>query len=567
MRQRISRTLTLAALVVFPIASGCGPNEPDPAEAVARAGRQLDLGNTQGALDILQAYEERKPGNPQVVEQLAFAWSQKGDLRMAAHFFQKLAELRPDQPDALLFAAQSLQQAGDAEGAMVTYQQYLAKKPDDVGACMTFASIAAANGRTDAAIGQYTYVYGIKPSADVALSLGTLYLKKADMQQAALWFERAKAEKPQEYSLGMLEVAMRSQNYPRAENLIAQIKNAYPGVLEASALKDAPATIDRWHEKIAEEKKASAAATLQAGKQEKAETPKSAEASSPAEVVIIPVESVERVESDGYLSKKAAVAIEEAREQHDESLVVTQAQAAEAAITPLPDDAANIVAKTAEEIPPVPLAAPVVITPAEPKTEPLSIPLPSTPSPESVTGVRKSVPPPIAKAVPTNIPPAVAHPEPPSMADTLDEARKTAMAGKLEEAARLYQTVLAKRPSAVAWNEFSVLSVNMGRPGQAMAASLEATRIDPFNLDYAIQYLSVVEKVYDQRRVMSELLVMRKRFPESPVIALALARAYWQVDGNAGMARYYYDQYLNRAPKSSSAYMEILAERDALPMP
>jgi tetratricopeptide (TPR) repeat protein len=536
---------------------------------VARAGSQLDQGNTQGAIDILQAYEERKPGNPQVVEQLAFAWSQKGDLRMAARYFSRLAELRPDQPDALLFAAQSLQQAGDAEGAMVTYQQYLAKKPDDVGACLTFAAIAASNGRTDAAIGQYTYVYGIKPSADTALALGTLYLRKADMQQAALWFERAKADKPQEYSLGMLEVAMRSQNYPKAENLIAHIKNTYPGVLEASALKDAPATIDRWHEKIAEEKKAAAATA--AVKPERIEVAKTAEAAVPATPVTPSLPDAGKTElSLEHLSKMDAVALEEVREQHDESLVVTQAQAAEvatpqaAAPASLPDNVADIVAQPAETTQPVP----IVITPAQPQpVAGLPPQVVAAPTPEPPLGVTRSAPPPPAKAVPTNIPPAVAHPAPPSMADTLEEARKTAMAGKLEEAARLYQTVLAKRPSAVVWNEFSVLSMSMGRPGQAMAASLEATRIDPYNLDYAVQYLSVVEKVYDQRRVMSELVVMRKRFPESPVIALALARAYWQVDGNAATARYYYDQYLERAPKNTSAYAEILAERDNVPMP
>jgi hypothetical protein len=37
MRQRIFRTLTLATVVVFPIVSGCGPSEPDPAAAVVVA--------------------------------------------------------------------------------------------------------------------------------------------------------------------------------------------------------------------------------------------------------------------------------------------------------------------------------------------------------------------------------------------------------------------------------------------------------------------------------------------------------------------------------------------------
>jgi Flp pilus assembly protein TadD len=571
MRQRISRTLTLATLVVFPMISGCGPSEPDPASAVAQAGKQLDQGNPQGAIDILQAYEERKPGNPQIVEQLAFAWSQKGDLKTAAFYFNRLAELKPDRPDALLFAAQSLQQAGDAEGAMVTYQQYLARKPDDAGARLTFAALAAANARTDAAVGQYTYVYGIKPSGEIAVALGHLYLKKDDTRQAALWFEKARADNPKDCTLGLLEVAMHSQDYPQAEKLIAQVRKDFPGALEASVMKDAPDTIDRWQEKLAAEKKAAAdAAAAKKPAEEKTAPAPIAEVKRADGTVVKPGESAAQpvvAAAPHHMSKEDAVAAEEAREDKADAIAAGAQPIAPEDIPATEDttEVAAVAAKANETV--VPPKA--LFTPTE-TAKPAEVATPAAAAkPEEAKPAEVAQPAAVEKPAETAKPAvaaAVAKPIGPALAEVLADARKAAKEGRQDDAARLYQTVLARNPSAFVWNEFSVLSINMGRPGQAIAASLEATRMDPYNLDYAIQYLSVVEKLYDERRVMSELIVMKRRFQDSPVISLALARAYWAVERNAGMSRYYYNEYLDKSPKNAT-YDEIQKERDKIPMP
>jgi hypothetical protein len=79
-----------------------------------------------------------------------------------------------------------------------------------------------------------------------------------------------------------------------------------------------------------------------------------------------------------------------------------------------------------------------------------------------------------------------------------------------------------------------------------------------------VQYLSVAQTVYDSRRLMSEIVGMKKRFPNSPVITLALARAYWAVDHNVGMARLLYNEYLAKAPNNATTD-SIRKERDSLP--
>jgi hypothetical protein len=63
---------------------------------------------------------------------------------------------------------------------------------------------------------------------------------------------------------------------------------------------------------------------------------------------------------------------------------------------------------------------------------------------------------------------------------------------------------------------------------------------------------------------MSEIVAMKNRFPDSPVITLALARAYWAVEKNAGMSRALYDEYLSKAPKNA-ATDSVRKERDSLP--
>jgi len=498
MRLRIAKTLTLAALLVFPFFCGCGFGNSDPSKVIEKAGKVIDS-DPDKAISILQNFDERKPGNPQINEQLAFAWSQKGDLKKAAYYFQKVAELDPTRQDALLFAAQSLQQSGDVEGAMSVYQQYLTAKPDDITACLAFAALADSAGRTDVAIGQYNYAFTHKPSGDTAIAVGNLYLKKNDAKQASQWFEKVLKDFPEcahAANIGLLDAYMRLQNYSKAEAVVAKLKRDFPGVLEASALKDAPDAIAAWKEKKAAEKKAADAAAKKKQPETKIEITR-ADGSV--------VETSASTNAGRRMTKAEAVALEEQRENDAE--------------------AANVVAQ------PVAAVQPAPAQPAADVSQAKHAPVPAAVAP-----------------VPTE----------------LDQARAAHKAGKLDDSVRLYRALLAKSPSAVAWNDYSVLSMEMDNKEQALAASLEATRMDPGNLDFAVQYLTVAQANYDPRRLMSEIVAMKNRFPDSPVITLALAKAYWDVERNAGMARALYDEYLSKAPKNA-ATDAVRKERDSLP--
>ena len=413
---------------------------------------------------------------------------------MAAYYFNRLADLAPDRQQALLFAAQSLNEGGDPMGAIAVYEKYLQANPKDAGAAISYANLAAAQGIADKALGAYNSAYQVKPSGEIAVGMGRIYLNRGNDAQAALWFDTALRDHPEvreDALLGELELALKAKQYEQAEDYVAQLKKDFPGSLEVSSLKNAPQDLANWRARQ-EELKAATEALAKA----KAEAEKAAKVTSPGtdsadadapETTSVPMDPNDVAVAADRFTKEDAVAAVEREEAAASNPVIEQAPAAQ---------------------------LPHIVEPVKP-------------------------------------------------VGPLELARKAREEGNLEEAARLYPKALAQESSAAVWNEYSELSLELGNSGQAFAASLEATRMDPYNAPYAMQYLRVAQSIYEPRRFMGELLTMRRRFPESPVITLALARAYWQVEHNARNAGILYDEFLLKYP-NHPLYEAVLKERDQL---
>jgi len=229
--------------VVLTLFGGCGPREPDAAEVLRRGEQAMERGSPREAVDILEAFEERTPGNPEVVEALAFAHAGVGDPMMAAFYFCRMAELKPEEPSYLLYAAQNMLAAGDAAGAILNYQRYLEQRPQDTGAWLALGELAAKQGQPDVAINAYTRALEQRPGGQPALHLGELYLARGNLALADQWFDNA-AKSPggpvAEALLGQLEVAMKLNQSPRAEALVKRLQTEFPGTLEQSRAKDIP---------------------------------------------------------------------------------------------------------------------------------------------------------------------------------------------------------------------------------------------------------------------------------------------------------------------------------------
>jgi tetratricopeptide (TPR) repeat protein len=249
--------MTLATLFVFPAFHGCLPSGPDAAEVLGEAEALLAQGRTSQAIDILEEFEERKPGNADVIEQLAFAYAANGDPKMAAHYFSHLAELGPGREQSLVFAAQSMEKAGDQQGAMVTYEKYLTLQPDDAGTQLAYAVLAESMGRPDRALKAAEVSYESSPSGAAALMSARILAASGDHQGAGQWYGRAlnHPESVREASLGSLRESVTLKDFEAAESMLATIRRDFPGAIEASDQKNIPAQIERWRAQVEADKR------------------------------------------------------------------------------------------------------------------------------------------------------------------------------------------------------------------------------------------------------------------------------------------------------------------------
>lgn len=216
---------------------------------LAQAAQAADAGNLRQAVDILEVYNERKPGNADVVEQLAFTYGQMNDPLPASLYFSQLSQLRGGEPIYLLYAAQSLVDAGDASGAIRGYQDYLTVRPEDTGAWVALGELAANSGRAEVAINAYTRAHTLKPGPRSALRLGQLYLAQGNLAVAGQWLDTA-AKAPDapmaDVLLAQLELALRHDQPEVEEALVQRLQTEFPGTIEQSRLSGVPARVAEW---------------------------------------------------------------------------------------------------------------------------------------------------------------------------------------------------------------------------------------------------------------------------------------------------------------------------------
>ena len=98
------------------------------------------------------------------------------------------------------------------------------------------------------------------------------------------------------------------------------------------------------------------------------------------------------------------------------------------------------------------------------------------------------------------------------------------------------------------WNELSKVYLINGQAKNAITAALEAIRLDPRNIQYVLDYLRVIQRVKKTTDFVKELESAYARFPESPEITLALARAYLHVNRNNFAAAKLYRRFIQLAP-------------------
>ena len=130
-------------------------------------------------------------------------------------------------------------------------------------------------------------------------------------------------------------------------------------------------------------------------------------------------------------------------------------------------------------------------------------------------------------------------------------ARAEDAASKQDYAAsiKLYWNALGLTNSrAGIWNALAKIYLIDGQPKNAATSALEATRLDPENVQYILDYLRIVQQIKKPSEFIKELEIAYDRFPRSPEIILSLARGYLRLGGNDYAASILSKRFIQLAP-------------------
>lgn len=129
------------------------------------------------------------------------------------------------------------------------------------------------------------------------------------------------------------------------------------------------------------------------------------------------------------------------------------------------------------------------------------------------------------------------------------QANDYVLISNLDTAAELYRKVLDNNPSRhEIWDRIAQVYFANEEFNSAESAALQAIRYQPSNIVYTINYLNIAKKTKSEIRFLSELLSATKQFPNSPEIALSLARAYDRNSRYRFKAKDYYTKFITLAP-------------------
>ncbi len=518
------------AVATFFVA-GCSRSDPEAEQARidAEVAAQLDTakrllynGNVDQAVSLLEVLDADHPNRPAVIEQLAFAYSEVPDPAMAAFYFDQAYELDNSRSDLALFAAQSHTQMEDWGAAATAYQNYLASEPLDAGAWKQLARAHRSAGKLQPSLDAWLRAFKAgtgKPDVNEAVELGNLYYQLGNQAQAGDWWNYALKLPDQDDAhtaarLGLLRLALAREHWDQAEQLVAKLDQTSPGLLDDSDLSGVRQQLQNLH------------ATTQIQVPTPQDVPPATTTGAPADTGTTHVSDIPDAaggtkvvdaEDVAPAGEDTVTGPETATTGTPQPAVVTSTWSASGrggAVTKL-----SVLAEgetTGDGVAPTPLA----------DTE-SELPAPEPEMPEPTNEYEKGV---------------IAYQE-----------------GNYAGAIRHFQLSLANEnsESATTYYDLSRAYYAIGQWQQAELYASEAMRRQPRNLQYRAQYLRVIQKSQSRQRLMDELVVAYEQFPDSPDIALALARGYDKIERNPRNARIMYQTFLDLAPADHAKRAEI----------
>jgi tetratricopeptide (TPR) repeat protein len=589
----IKKVISVLTTVVFVfIIAGCSSPEERRAKSLAEAAQLRAEGENMTALELLETLAQKHPDDSEILQQIGLLQKDLGNYSEAAFYLGAAYDLSPDNQELLYQAYLAYETAGQFDTAYDLLKVFARTNPTAMTSTLWFrlGELHMQAKKTETAL--EAYLEGVKlidekPPAEIALAIGTLFKQLDNLPMAGRWFTiAAKSDDPSALPalFGILEIYLRSKNWEAAEKSIAIIDKKFPGAVDASKWANARVELEKWRanqirmqqqrEKLAQSQqieqnkpseKPAETTEKTADIAEKSEAPKSSKSSTDA-----------RPETSGKAQVLVDMANAEALADKPASKVEPEA------IAVLPEEKAQTGEQTDSAEPAIVFNPNITIQPAEPdmdvdekiiepdvgvKEETIEIDLYIVDEPNSqqkqekekekqkeqeqeqdilvdyepVNQSNKQQPEPDTSSIDTTTL---------SLEEIINYAKEANFKGNYNKAIKLYRDALERSGNrADIWDELSKVYFINGQAKNAATTALEATRLDPDNIQYLLDYLRVAQRVKKPADFIKELEIAYDRFPRSPEITLSLARGYRRIGGNDYAAGILYKRFIQLAPK------------------
>ena len=517
----------------------CACSEKTPEQIAAENAKKTDIAVRRSkvflfdekpaqAIQMLeQVYQECGP-SALLCEALADAYAQDGQLPSAAMFYDRAADLKNGDPELEINAAKCYEQSNLPDSAVKAYSKYLKSKPQDMVAWKAMAKCLEKQEKYQEALNAYLSALkaaGRNPTSAEAASIGILFTKIGNVPQARRWLEAAyKATIP--------------ENVDTRREILLSLLSVYLAEKETVLLNATVEELDKMEPNLVREKYPQLHAQLT----EFFKNLKEAEEAIKAE----------KAKKEAQEKEKAKKEAEEKAKKEAEEKAKKEAQEAKA-ISESAKKEENAGSQAAPE--PGKPASPAQQTNSQPPQDPKS----------AITEIFS-----IAEEQMRDVEIKDESPEDTlksaegSFEKLLELSKRSLAKGDAKTAEQAaHRAIAANRNDSQGWRALAKAYELQNRDNDSYMAAREAYVRAPDDINATLFYLRNASRIQNNEIFLNSLYRAHEKFPNNVEILVGLARTYKLIGDNRN-AKYFYNVFLNMAPKEHPLYKEMYDELEEL---
>ena len=517
----------------------CACSEKTPEQIAAENAKKTDIAVRRSkvflfdekpaqAIQMLeQVYQECGP-SALLCEALADAYAQDGQLPSAAMFYDRAADLKNGDPELEINAAKCYEQSNLPDSAVKAYSKYLKSKPQDMVAWKAMAKCLEKQEKYQEALNAYLAALkaaGRNPTSAEAASIGILFTKIGNVPQARRWLEAAyKATIP--------------ENVDTRREILLALLSVYLAEKETVLLNATVEELDKMEPNLVREKYPQLHAQLT----EFFKNLKEAEEAIKAEKAKKEAEEKEKAKKEA--EKKAKKEAEEkAKKEAQEAKAISESAKKEenagSQAEPEPGKPASPAQQTNSQPPQDPKSA---------ITETFSI------AEEQIRDVE----------IKDESPEDTLKSAEGSFEKLLELSKRSLAKGDAKTAEQAaHRAIAANRNDSQGWRALAKAYELQNRDNDSYMAAREAYVRAPDDINATLFYLRNASRIQNNEIFLNSLYRAHEKFPNNVEILVGLARTYKLIGDNRN-AKYFYNVFLNMAPKEHPLYKEMYDELEEL---